>query len=125
MEKGETAVNGEGAPSLMMEVPQTGDIVTSQGISMTTGDRWFNRLLVVGPRSQFSGPISHLWTWYIQTVLKPRNLEDHLTTRALPEENPQYKRWIVEEEILYTWILDSLATELANYFIEYSSVKGI
>ena len=125
MEKGKTAVKGEGTPSPMMGVPQSGMTTTSQGLSMTTGDRWFNQLPVVGPRSQFTGRNYQLWTRHIQTVLKPRNLEDHLTNKASPQEVSQYKRWIVEKEILYTWILDSTTTELANCFVEYSIVKEI
>ena len=78
MEKGETDVKGEGAPSPILEVPQAGMIAISQGLSMTSDDTWFNQLLVVSPRSQFSGPNYHLWTRYVQTVLRPRNLEDHL-----------------------------------------------
>ena len=58
-------------------------------------------------------------------VLRPKNLKDHLTTRAIPQENPQYMRRIVKEELLCTWILDSMTTELANCFIEYSSVQEI
>ena len=50
---------------------------------------------------------------------------DHLTDPAPSKEDAQYKRWIVEAEILYTWILDSMTTELANCFIEYATVKEI
>ena len=31
----------------------------------------------------------------------------------------------MEEEVLYTWLLDSMTTELANRFIEYETVKEI
>ena len=31
----------------------------------------------------------------------------------------------MEEEVLYTWILDSMSTEMANRFIEYTTVKEI
>ena len=56
MEKGETDVKGEGAPSPMMEVPQAGMIAISQGLSMTSGDTWFNQLLVFQP-TNFQGLI--------------------------------------------------------------------
>ena len=50
---------------------------------------------------------------------------DHLTDIAPPKTDPHYKRWTVEEEVLYTWILDSMSTEMANRFIEYATVKEI
>ena len=42
-----------------------------------------------------------------------------------PETDSNYKRWIVEEEILYIWILNSMMAELANRFIEYETAKDI
>ena len=101
MDGKETAVKEEDIPSSIVEIPQTMPTAISQGLSIVTSDQWLNQLLVVALRSQFTGYNYHLWTCHIQTVLRPRNLEDHLTSQAPPQIDPYYKRWIIEEEILY------------------------
>ena len=120
MEQKETAIKGEDVLPSMVETTQA---ATSQRLSITGGDRWFNNLPFVTSWSQFTGLNYHLWTHHIQAVHRPRNLLDHLTDPAPSQTDAQYKRWIVEEEILYIWILDSMTTELANYFIEYPTMK--
>ena len=80
------AVKGEGVASPVVETPHALMIATPQGLSITTSDRWFNQLMVFGPRSQFTAPNYHWWTRYIQTVLRLRNLEDHLTNQAPPKK---------------------------------------
>ena len=97
----------------------------SAGSSIPTGDWWFSQLPVVASRSQFNGLNIHLWVRHIQVILRPQNLLDHLTGTAPVETDPHYKKWIVEEEVLYTWILDSMTAELVNRFIEYETVKAI
>ena len=74
---------------------------------------------VVATRSQFIGHNIHLKVRHIQTKIivgSPDQQSSH-------ENDELYKKWIVEEEVLYTWILDSLSIELANRFIEYETVK--
>ena len=66
-----------------------------------------------------------LWEHHVQAILRPRNLLDHLTENAPSKTGPLYKRWVVEEEVFYTWIFDSMISELANRFIKYSSIKAI
>ena len=122
MEQKETAVKGEDVLPSMVETTQA---AISQGLSITSGDRWFNHLPVVTSRSQFTGHNYHLWTRHIQALLRPRNLLDHLIDPAPLQTDAQYKRWIVEEEILYIWILDLMTTELANCFVEYATVKEV
>ena len=94
-------------------------------LAISTNDRWFTKLLVVAARSQFTGHNLYLWEQHIQANLRPRELVDHLTDIAPPKTDPHYKRWTLEEEVQYTWILDSMSTEMANRFIEYATVKEI
>ena len=82
-------------------------------------------LPAMAPRSQFTSHNIYLWVCHIQAILTPRKLLDHLPNQAPPDIDPQYKRWTVEEEVLYTWLLDSMTTEAANHFIEYKTVKEI
>ena len=98
---------------------------SSTGLSITSGDRWFTQLPVVTSRRQFTGHNLYIWTRHVQAAPRPRNLIDHLTESAPLNPDSNYKRWIVEEEILYICILDSMMTELVKRFIEYETVKGV
>ena len=87
MEQKETAVKGEDVLPSMEETTQA---ATSQGLSITGSDRWFNHLPVVTSWSQFTGHNYHLWKRHIQAVLRPRNLLDHLTDPAPSQTDAQY-----------------------------------
>ena len=80
---------------------------------------------MVAARSQFTGHNIHLWVRHIQAILRPRNLLNLLTNKAPSRTDPLCRQWIVEEEILYTWILDSMSTEMANRFIKYETVTEV
>ena len=66
-----------------------------------------------------------MWEHHIQAILRSQNLLDHLTEKVPSMKNPLHKRWVVEEEVSYTWILDSMTLELANRFIKYASIKAL
>ena len=55
-----------------------------------------------------------LWERHVQAILRPRNLLDHLTKNVPSKTWPLYKRWVVEEEVLYIWILDSMTIGLVT-----------
>ena len=61
----------------------------------------------------------------MEKTLKPRKLEGHLTNPRPNEDDAQYYKWLEEEEILITWILDSMKPEICDRFIDYISVKEI
>ena len=42
-----------------------------------------------------------------------------------PLTDPQYKKLKIEDEVLYTWIIDSMSTELENHFVKYETMKDI
>ena len=58
-------------------------------------------------------------------MLKPRKLDSHLTDSRPNEEDAHYYKWLEEEEILISWILDSMKPEVSDRFIDYASVKDI
>ena len=122
--KGETPIS-QSNPTTEVSGGDTKIPTPSPWLSITGGDRWFTQLPVVTVRSQFTGHNLFLWTHYIQAILRPQNMIDHLTECSPPSTDPNFKRWIVEEGTLYVWILDSMTTELANQFIEYKTVKDI
>ena len=82
-------------------------------------------LLTVAPRNLFTGHNIYHWRRLVERTLKPRKLEGHLITSRPNEDDAQYYNWLEEEEILITWMLDSMKPEVCNRFIEYVSVKEI
>ena len=58
-------------------------------------------------------------------ALSPRSLLPHLTQDAPWATDPRYKRWIVEEQIIRSWLLDSMNTDYFQKFIEYRTAKAI
>ena len=77
-------------------------------------DILFSQLPVVALRSQFMGHEFFLSERHVQAILRPRNLLDHLTKNVPSKTWPLYKRWVVEEEVLYIWILDSMTIGLVT-----------
>ena len=61
----------------------------------------------------------------MKRTLKPRKLDGHLIDSRPNEEDAHYYKWLEEEEILITWILDSMKLEVCDRFIDYASVKEI
>ena len=117
----------EGKVTASYECTSSGTLsqAPTTSLPISTNDRWFNQLPVVTTRSQFTGHNIYLWARHTQAILWPRNLLDHLTSEAQPGKDPSYKQWIVEVEILYIWILDSMNTKMANRFIQYETLKEI
>ena len=58
-------------------------------------------------------------------MLKPIKLEDHLTNLRPNEDDAQYYKWLEEEEIPITWILDSMKPKICDRFSDYVFVKEI
>ena len=96
---------------------------SSTGLSISSGDHWFTQLPVVTSQNQFTGHNLYIWTRHVHAVPRPHNLIDHLIESTPLEIDSNYKRWIVEEEVLYIWILESMMAALTNRFIEYETVK--
>ena len=88
-------------------------------------DSWLAQLLVVAPRSQFNGHNLYLWEMVADQALSPRSLLPHLTQDAPLPTDPRFKRWIVEEQTVRSWLLDSMSTDYFQKFIDYKTAKGI
>ena len=82
-------------------------------------------LPTVAPQNLFTGHNLYQWRQWVERTLKPRKLEGHLTNSRPNEDDAQYYKWLEEEEILITWILDSMKPEICDRFIDYVFVKEI
>ena len=82
-------------------------------------------LTKIAPRNLFTGHNIYQWRRWVERTLKPRKLEGHLTNFRPHEDDAQYYKWLEEEEILITWILDSMKPEICDRFIDYAFVKEI
>ena len=60
-------------------------------LTISTSDRWFSQLPVVAARSQFTGHTLYLWVQHIQTILRLRELVDHLTDITPPKTASHHK----------------------------------
>ena len=94
-------------------------------ISLPMIDKWLTQLPVVAPRSQFNSHNLYLWEMVVDQALSPRSLLPHLTQDAPLSEDPLYKRWIEEEHIVRSWLLDSMNADYFQKFIEYKTAKEI
>ena len=56
----------------------------------------------------FTGHNLYHWPRFVVRMLKPTKLDNHLTDSRPNEEDAHYYKWLEEEEILITWILDSV-----------------
>ena len=92
---------------------------------LPAGDKWLAQLPIVAPRSQFNGHNLYLWEMVVDQALSPRSLLPHLTQDARAATDPRYKRWIVEEQIVRSWLLDSMSTDYFQKFLEYRTAKAI
>ena len=61
----------------------------------------------------------------MERTLKLRKLDGHLINSRPNEDGTQYYKWLEEEEILITWMLDSMKPEVCDRFIDYAPVKDM
>ena len=65
----------------------------------------------------------YLWERNVRAVLKPQKLFSHLTEDSPLEADPNFMRWIQEEEIVFVWLLDSLSPEQNARYVTYDTSK--
>ena len=80
--------------------------------------------LATASRNLFTGRNVYHWRRFIECTLRPRKLEGNLTNPQ-PKEEAHYLKWIDEEDILFTWQLDSMKHEISDHFIDHESVKDV
>ena len=93
------------APEVHNRVP------VSEGQATVSSDCWLSRFLMMAKCNIFNGNNLILWERAIQAALKPRKLTYHLHRDRPPEDNPIFQRWVVGEEVVFAWLLDSIAPE--------------
>ena len=76
-------------------------------------------------RNLFTCKNLYQWRRFVERMLRPRKLDDHLVKTIPNEGDTNYFKWVDEEDILITWLLDSMKPELNDRFIDYESVKEI
>ena len=86
-------------------------------------DKWLSNLPIVAKCNVFNGNNLYLWERNIRAVLKLRKLLSHLTDDCPPEDDPNFMRWIQEEEIVFAWLLDSLSPEQNARYVMYDTSK--
>ena len=86
-------------------------------------DKWLSNLPIVAKCNVFNGNNLYLWERNVRAVLKPQKLLSHLTDDCPPEDNPNFMRWIQEEEIVFAWLLDSLSPEQNARYVTHDTSK--
>ena len=66
-----------------------------------------------------------MWERAIETALKPRKLIDHLSENCLPEDHLNFSRWVMEEEAIFAWLLDSIAPDQLGKFMSCDTSKKL
>ena len=66
-----------------------------------------------------------LWEGTIQAALKPRKLINHLSENAPPEHHSDFQKWIMEEEFVFAWLLDSIAPEQMARYASYDTSRQL
>ena len=93
------------------EASHSSSQVTSSAINFfVSTDRWLTHLPVVAKCNIFNVSNLILWERTIQAVLKPRKLIHHLFVEGPPERHTDFQKWVMEEEFVFAWLLDSIAS---------------
>ena len=102
---------------MVEEVPQTSTKVTSlvRNIYVST-NRWLTHLPVIAKCNIFNGHNLILWERTIQAALKSRQLIHHLSEDCPSEDHQNFQKWVMEEELVFAWPLDS-RTDGASYLL--------
>ena len=110
----------------MAEASQTSAMRTSsvRNISVST-DRWLTHLPVIAKCNIFNGHDLILWERTIQAALKPRKLLHHLNEDCPCEDHPNFQKWVMEEEFVFAWLLDSTAPKQVARLISYDTSRKL
>ena len=98
---------------------------TNTGHSTISTDKWLTHLPLMARCNVFNGNNLILWERAIQAALQPRQLMRHLTETAPPATDPRFRQWVIKEEFVFGWILDSLAPQQVGKFMAYETAKGL
>ena len=82
-------------------------------------------LPATAPRNFFTGRNLYHWRRFVERVLRPRKLDGHLINPRPNDTDTHYLRWLDEEDVIFTWLLDSMKPEVSERFIDLDSVKDV
>ena len=84
---------------------------SGRNISIST-NRWLTHLPTIAKCNIFNGQNLILWE---------RTIQAHCPT----EDDLNYHKWVMEEEFVFAWLLDSISPEYMASFISYDTAKGL
>ena len=114
------------APSSSSTAPEVHNRVrVSEGQANVSSDRWLSHLPMLAKCNIFNGNNLILWEIAIQAALKPRKLIQHLHEDSPSEDSPIFQQWVVGEEVVFAWLLDSIAQEQLSKFMSYDTSRGL
>ena len=91
----------------------------------STANTQIIHLPATAPRNFFTGRNLYHWRRFVERVLRPRKLDGHLTNPRPKDTDTHYLRWLDEEDVIFTWLLDSMKPEVSERFIDLDSVKNV
>ena len=117
----------EEATKSMAEVATTTptQVISSARNIFVSADRWLTHLPVMAKCNIFNGSNIILWEKTVQAALKPRKLVHHLSEEGPSEHHPDFQKWLVEEEFVFAWLLDSIAPEHMSRYASYDTSKQL
>ena len=98
------------APILDEDSAPSVQATSGRNISISN-DQWLTHLPTIAKCNIFNGQNLILWERTIQAALKPRKLIHHLQENCPTEDDLNYQKWVMEEEFIFTWLLDSISPE--------------
>ena len=81
---------------------------------MSTAPAQIVHLPATTPRNFFTGRNLYLWRRFVERVLRPRKLDGHLTNSRPKDTDAHYLRWLDEEDVIFTWLQDSMKPEISE-----------
>ena len=96
-------------------------VIPSARNIFVSADRWLTHLPVMAKCNIFNGSNIILWEKTVQAALKPRKLVHHLSEEGPSEHHPDFQKWLVEEEFVFAWLLDSIAPEHMSRYASYDN----
>ena len=91
----------------------------------STANTQIIHLPATAPRNFFTGRNLYHWRRFVERVLRPRKLDGHLINSRPKDTDAHYLRWLDEEDVIFTWLLDSMKPEVSERFIDLDSVKDV
>ena len=91
----------------------------------STANTQIIHLPATAPRNFFTGRNLYHWRRFVERVLPPRKLDGHLINSRPKDTDAHYLRWLDEEDVIFTWMLDSMKPEVSERFIDLDSIKDV